>query len=87
VIAALEGSHGPAIKEELETCYESEIHHGRLCPNLDTLVDKGLVEKGEKDRRTIVYTTRLNQTRMLSEPWCIAESSSRPRLALTLSWE
>jgi len=33
-----------------------EIHHGRLYPNLDTLVEKGLVEKGEKDRRTNVYT-------------------------------
>ena len=29
---------------------------GRLYPNLDTLVEKGLVEKGEKDRRTNVYT-------------------------------
>jgi len=27
---------------------------GRLYPNLDTLVKKGLVEKGEKDRRTNV---------------------------------
>jgi len=25
-------------------------------PNLDTLVDKGLVEKGDKDRRTNFYT-------------------------------
>jgi DNA-binding PadR family transcriptional regulator len=41
---------------ELENYYETEIHHGRLYPNLDTLVDKGLVEKGEKDRRTNVYT-------------------------------
>jgi DNA-binding PadR family transcriptional regulator len=32
------------------------IHHGRLYPNLDTLVDKGLVEKGQKDRRTNVYS-------------------------------
>jgi len=30
-----------AIKEELEDYYEEEIHHGRLYPNLDTLVDKG----------------------------------------------
>ena len=57
VIAGLEAPHGLAIKEELETYYETEIHHGRLYPNLDTLVDKGLVEKGEKDRRTNLYTT------------------------------
>ncbi|WP_134671516.1 PadR family transcriptional regulator [Halorussus marinus] len=47
--------HGLAIKEELETYYEKEIHHGRLYPNLDTLVDKGLVEKGQRDRRTNYY--------------------------------
>ena len=56
VIAGLQEPHGLAIKEELEEYYEKEIHHGRLYPNLDTLVEKGLVEKGEKDRRTNVYT-------------------------------
>ena len=48
--------HGLAIKEEMEDYYEKEIHHGRLYPNLDELVDKGLVEKGELDRRTNYYT-------------------------------
>ena len=56
VIAGLEEPHGLAIKDELENYYESEIHHGRLYPNLDTIVDKGLVEKGVKDRRTNVYS-------------------------------
>jgi len=56
VIAGLDDPHGLAIKEELEDYYEKEIHHGRLYPNLDTLVDKGLVEKGEKDRRTNIYS-------------------------------
>jgi DNA-binding PadR family transcriptional regulator len=56
VIAGLDEPHGLAIKEKLENYYEKEIHHGRLYPNLDTLVEKGLVEKGEKDRRTNVYT-------------------------------
>ena len=56
VIAGSEKPHGLAIKDELEKYYEKEIHHGRLYPNLDTLVDKGLVEKGEKDRRTNFYT-------------------------------
>jgi DNA-binding PadR family transcriptional regulator len=55
VITGLDEPHGLAIKEELEGYYEKEIHHGRLYPNLDTLVEKGLVEKGEKDRRTNVY--------------------------------
>ncbi|WP_222913167.1 PadR family transcriptional regulator [Natrinema sp. SYSU A 869] len=55
-IAGQEEPHGLAIKEELEDYYEKEIHHGRLYPNLDEIVDKGLVEKGELDRRTNYYT-------------------------------
>ena len=56
VIAGLDEPHGLAIKEELEDYYETEIHHGRLYPNLDTLVDERLVEKGQIDRRTNYYT-------------------------------
>ena len=55
VIAGQEEPHGLAIKEEMEIYYEKEVHHGRLYPNLDTLVDKGLVDKSEKDRRTNAY--------------------------------
>ena len=55
VIAGLAEPHGLAIKEELEGYYETEIHHGRLYPNLDTLVEKGLIEKGTRDRRTNYY--------------------------------
>jgi len=62
VVAGRDEPHGLAIKDELEDYYESEIHHGRLYPNLDKLVEKGLVEKGEKDRRTNIYTvTRRGQ--------------------------
>ena len=56
VIAGLDDPHGLAIKDELEGYYESEVNHGRLYPNLDTLVEKGLVEKGQRDRRTNFYT-------------------------------
>lgn len=56
VASGLDEPHGLAIKNELEGYYEKEIQHGRLYPNLDTLVDKGLIEKGQKDRRTNVYT-------------------------------
>ena len=55
-VAGLDEPHGLAIKEELETYYEKEIHHGRLYPNLDALVEKGLVEKGRIDDRTNAYT-------------------------------
>mgnify|MGYP002338698667 FL=1 len=56
VTAGLDKPHGLAIKEELEDYYESEIQHGRLYPNLDTLVEEGLIEKGEIDKRTNSYT-------------------------------
>ncbi len=57
VIAGSDEPHALAIKEELEDYYEKEIHHGRLYPNLDTLV-----EKGQRDRRTNYYTlTRRGQ--------------------------
>lgn len=57
VTQGLDDPHGLAIKDELEKYYETEIHHGRLYPNLDTLVEKGLLEKGKRDRRTNYYTT------------------------------
>jgi PadR family transcriptional regulator PadR len=56
VTAGLEEPHGLAVKDELEDYYGQEINHGRLYPNLDELVDKGLVEKGELDERTNSYT-------------------------------
>jgi PadR family transcriptional regulator, regulatory protein PadR len=55
-IAGLEEPHGLAIKDELEEYYVKEVNHGRLYPNLDTLVDKGLVNKGKYDNRTNIYT-------------------------------
>jgi DNA-binding PadR family transcriptional regulator len=55
VIAGLGEPKGLAIKEELGEYYEGEINHGRLYPNLDTLVEKGLVSKGEIDKRTNSY--------------------------------
>lgn len=47
--------HGLAIKDEIEEYYEEEINHGRLYPNLDTLVEMGLVKKEERDKRTNEY--------------------------------
>lgn len=56
VIAGLDQPHGLRVKEELESYYGTEINHGRLYPNLDTLVGKGLIEKGRIDDRTNSYT-------------------------------
>ena len=55
VILAREPMYGLAIKRELEAYYGSEVNHGRLYPNLDDLVELGLVEKSELDKRTNEY--------------------------------
>jgi len=55
VIAGADQPSGQDVKDEVETYYNSEINHGRLYPNLDTLVNKELVEKGQLDRRTNYY--------------------------------
>lgn len=55
-IAGTNEPNGLAIKRMLDSYYEQEIHHGRLYPNLDRLVNKGLVEKGERSRRSNYYS-------------------------------
>lgn len=55
-ILAEEARYGLAIKRELEAYYESEVNHGRLYPNLDELVELGLVDKSELDKRTNQYS-------------------------------
>ena len=62
VISGLEEPHGLAVKDEIEDYYEKEVNHGRLYPNLDTLVERGLVDKGQLDKRTNIYSiTRRGQ--------------------------
>ena len=47
--------YGLAIKRALEDYYGETVHHGRLYPNLDELVEYDLVEKSELDKRTNQY--------------------------------
>lgn len=54
VISGAEKPSGQEIKTELQSSM-GEITHGRLYPNLDTLVERGYIEKGESDRRTNYY--------------------------------
>lgn len=75
-------SYGLAIKADLEKFY-GEVNHGQLYPNLDSLIDQGLVEKSELDRRTNEYTltdaahTLLeNRTRQLAATCRIATTQS-----------
>lgn len=62
---------GLDVKEAVESYYESEINHGRLYPNLDTLVNKGLIRKQEKDGRTNTYklTRRGKQEIRARDAW------------------
>jgi len=55
VIAGAERASGQDVKDEVEQYYSTKINHGRLYPNLDTIVNKELVEKGELNHRTIYY--------------------------------
>lgn len=54
VTAGRDRPSGQEIKEEIEREY-NEITHGRLYPNLDTLAEKGYVDKGQINRRTNYY--------------------------------
>ncbi len=66
VIAGLDEPNGLEIKSEVEEYYESAINHGRLYPNLDTLVERGLVEKTQQDERTNAY-------RLTEDGWDLLE--------------
>ncbi len=55
IVLSEEAMYGLAVKRRLEAYYDSEVNHGRLYPNLDDLVELGLVEKSELDKRTNQY--------------------------------
>lgn len=54
-IADLDGPCGLDVKKDLESAYDTDLNHGHVYPNLDTLVEKGLVTKGAADSRTNMY--------------------------------
>lgn len=56
IMADRDESSGQDIKTHLQAYYEEEISDARLYSNLDRLVDKGLVVRGEIDLRTNSYT-------------------------------
>jgi DNA-binding PadR family transcriptional regulator len=54
-ILAEKPRYGLAVKRELQSYYDEEVNHGRLYPNLDELIELGLLEKSELDKRTNEY--------------------------------
>ena len=67
VIADVGPAKGLEIKDEITEYYAKEINHGRLYPNLDTLVEMVLVEKGSIDRRTNSYELTTRGTQLLTD--------------------
>ena len=66
-IADLEEPYGLGIKQALEDYGGTEINHGRLYPNLDTLVDKGYLAKSSIDKRTNNYELTAAGRELLAE--------------------
>ena len=66
VIAGANRPSGQDIKEEISQNV-GEVNHGRLYPNLDVLVERGLVEKGQHDRRTNFYEISGQGQRLIDE--------------------
>jgi len=59
IICGSDEPNGLKIKNELEQYYSESINHGRLYPNLDQLVESGLLTKGKVDGRTNKYELTL----------------------------
>lgn len=53
-IASLDRPSGQEVRRKISLSI-GEVNHGRLYPNLDTLVENQYVEKGEKNSRTNYY--------------------------------
>jgi DNA-binding PadR family transcriptional regulator len=70
--------YGLGIKDAVEEHYEREINHGRLYPNLDDLVDYGLVDKGQRDRRTNEYELTIRGQLLLKQrrEWVATDEST-----------
>ncbi|MWG36196.1 PadR family transcriptional regulator [Halomarina oriensis] len=58
---------GQDIKREAERLRGSEVTHGALYPNLRALVDAGLVDRGELNRRTNWYALTEDGRRVLKQ--------------------
>lgn len=60
-------SKGLKIKSELHEMHTDDINHGRLYHNLDQLVEKGLVDKSERDGRTNEYAITESAQKMMEQ--------------------
>ena len=67
---------GTAIRAGLEAYYGVDVNHGRLYPNLDQLVEKGLMDKSERNRRTNDYalTDTAREALAVHDAWIAGET-------------
>ena len=66
VLADEGGLKGVDARTQLEDYYGEPVNHGQVYPNLDDLVDLGLVEKAKADGRTNAYSLTEEGRRALS---------------------
>lgn len=78
VIAGVDAPKGLDLKSELEEYYEGTVNHGRLYPNLDSLVDAGFIEKRALDKRSNAYelTSRGRNHLRARREWVEAHSAA-----------
>lgn len=69
IIAGADHPSGQDVKDGLDQYYNSDINHGRLYPNLDTVVEKGFVEKGQIDDRSNYYEITDSGLQRIKEHW------------------
>ena len=67
MIAGKDRPSGQEILDDINRYIDQPVTHGRLYPNLDTLVEKDLVEKGQLDRRTNYYALTPKGRRVLEQ--------------------
>lgn len=67
ILARESPTHGLGIKADLSEYYGEDIHHGRLYPNLDRLVEAGYVSKSKRDERTNEYVLTGRGGRLLCQ--------------------
>ena len=84
VLAGSTGRNGLNIKNTLEQYYDSEVNHGRLYPNLDSLIELGYVAKQSVDGRTNSYAlTELGHSLIDSRKKWVANRAPEAQLETT----
>lgn len=76
VLSGMDDPHGLALAEEMERYYGADVDHARVYPNLDALVEDGLVERSELDRHTYSYgLTRRGQRELRNRrEWVVTDA-------------